>query len=183
MSDKRYAMAVDTHTCVGCTACVLACKSENAVPAGFARDWITTQVRGSFPNLDMIIQSERCNHCEDAPCVAVCPTGASYVGPGGTVLVEASKCTGCKACIAACPYDARFVDPSSGTIDKCTFCVHRMPEDGVHTTACQDVCPTRSIFFGDINDPDSEISRVLSEREHYTLIPEAGTKPRHYFLK
>jgi Fe-S-cluster-containing dehydrogenase component len=182
MSEKRYAMAIDTLTCVGCTACVSACKTENDVAPGFSRDWITTEVTGTFPNLDMTIHSARCNHCEDAPCVSVCPTGASYIGPGGIVLVDADKCTGCKACIAACPYDARFVDPRTGTIDKCTFCVHRI-ENGIPTTACQDVCPTRSIFFGDINDPTSEISRVLDEREHYTLLPEAGTKPRHYYLK
>jgi Fe-S-cluster-containing dehydrogenase component len=104
------------------------------------------------------------------------------VGPGGIVLVDADKCTGCKACIAACPYDARFVDPRTGTVDKCTFCVHRV-ENGIPTTACQEICPTESIYFGDVNDPDSEISRVLRTREHYTLLPEAGTTPRHYFLK
>ena len=178
----RYAMAVDTRTCVGCTACVIACKTENDLPDGYARNWITTEVRGTFPDLETQIRSERCNHCEDAPCVNACPTGSSYVGPGGIVLVDETKCSGCKACIAACPYDARFVDPRTGTVDKCTFCAHRL-EDGRTTTACQDVCPTGSIVFGDLDDPDSPISRALRERDHYTLLPGAGTTPRHYFLK
>jgi Fe-S-cluster-containing dehydrogenase component len=85
-------------------------------------------------------------------------------------------------CIAACPYDARYIDPNTGAVDKCTFCVHRI-ENGVPTTSCQDVCPTRSIVFGDLNDPNSEISRLLATREHYTLAPDAGTRPKHFFLK
>ncbi|MCK5447441.1 MAG: 4Fe-4S dicluster domain-containing protein, partial [Gemmatimonadetes bacterium] len=111
MSAVSYGMVVDTRTCVACAACVIACKTENDVAEGFSRDWIFTATSGSFPNLAMEIRSERCNHCEDAPCVSVCPTGASHYGPGGTVQVTESKCTGCKACIAACPYDARFIDP------------------------------------------------------------------------
>jgi len=182
MSAVRYGMAVDTVTCVGCTACVIACKTENDLPDGYARNWITTETTGTFPNLEMEIRSERCHHCDDAPCVTACPTGASYFGPGGVVLVDADKCTGCKACIAACPYGARFVDPRSGTVDKCTFCIHRI-ENGTPTTACQEVCPTESIHFGDLNDSDSDISRLLRERDWYTLLPEAGTKPKHYFLK
>ena len=182
MSRVRYAMAIDTHTCVGCTACVMACKTENNVADDFSRVWVTQDLKGIFPDLSLTIQSERCNHCEDAPCVSVCPTGATHVGPGGIVLVDEDKCTGCKACIAACPYGARFIDPRSGTADKCTFCAHRM-DDGVYTTACQDVCPTRSIHFGDMNDPDSDIARVLATRESYTLLPEAGTSPRIFYLK
>lgn len=182
MSAVRYGMALDTRTCVGCTACVTSCKNENDVAEGFSRDWITMTVTGEFPDLSMEIRSERCNHCADAPCVTVCPTGASYVGPGGTVLVDQPKCSGCKACITACPYGARFIDPRTGAIDKCTFCVHRI-ENGIPTTGCQAVCPTQSIYFGDLNDPDSEISRVLRRREHFTLLPAAGTRPRHYFLR
>ncbi len=178
----RYGMAIDTKSCVGCAACVIACKKENNVPNGHSRDWIFTSTIGSYPELSMTIESRRCNHCENAPCVTVCPTGASYVGPGGTILVNPDKCTGCKACIAACPYGARFVDPRTGSIDKCTFCLHRI-EDGLSTTACQEICPTSSIFFGDLSDPESEIAQVLAERDNYTLLPEAGTEPRHYFLK
>jgi Fe-S-cluster-containing dehydrogenase component len=83
--------------------------------------------------------------------------------------------------MAACPYGARFIDPDVGAIDKCTFCVHRV-ENGSPTTSCQEICPTGSIYFGDLNDPDSEVSRLLATRDHYVLKPEAGTKPRHFYL-
>jgi len=182
MSTPRYGMAVDTRTCVGCAACVIGCKTENDVAAGFTRDWIRTFVMGDFPDLSIAVHSERCNHCEDAPCVAVCPTGASHYGPGGTVQVNPDKCSGCKACIAACPYGARFIDPRTGAIDKCTFCMHRI-EAGIPTTSCQEICPTESIYFGDLDDPSTEISRALASREWYTLLPDAGTKPKHFYLK
>jgi Fe-S-cluster-containing dehydrogenase component len=178
---RRFAMAIDTRTCVGCAACVIACKTENRVADGVSRDWITTETTGTFPALAMTIRSERCNHCADAPCVSACPTGASYVGPGGIVLIDRDRCTGCKACLAACPYDARFIDPDTGAADKCTFCAHRVL-NGVPTTACQDVCPTASIHFGDLNDPASDVAQLLAARPHAGLRPEAGTRPMVFYL-
>jgi len=179
---KRYAMVIDTRTCVGCSACAIACKTENQVADGHSRVWIRTLTSGWYPALAMTVRSERCNQCTDAPCVRVCPTGASYYGPGGIVLVDPDKCTGCKACIAACPYGARFIDPATHTADKCTLCVHRLEND-VPTTACQEICPTESIHVGDLADPSSEVSRLLAERDHYTLEPEAGTRPNLFYLR
>ena len=180
MSKPRFAMTVDTRRCVGCNACVLACKAENDLPEHGFRDWIVTETRGKFPELRQEIRSERCNHCSNAPCVAACPTGASHVSDGGTVLVDPDKCTGCKACIAACPYGARYVHPEAGYVDKCTFCLHRVRR-GLEP-ACAAVCPTSALTFGDLEQPDSPVVARLRRRGHKTLKPEAGLDPNVYFL-
>jgi tetrathionate reductase subunit B len=173
---RRMVMVLDTRLCVGCSACVIACKGENAVPPGGFRDWVVTESRGSFPDLSLENRSERCNHCGFAPCIDNCPTGASYRAPDGSVQIDRVKCTGCKNCISACPYGARFVHPA-GFIDKCTFCAHRR---GI--TACQEVCPTGCIHFGDALDPGTEVSRLLAGRVSKVLLPEAGTRPQVYYL-
>ena len=176
----RYGMAIDTVRCVGCMDCVVACKTENEVPEGLCRDWIETEVAGTFPTLRLEIRSERCNHCDDPPCVGCCPTGASHVEPfGRLVLITPEQCIGCKACLAACPYDARFVHPQ-GYADKCTFCAHRVRE-GLDP-ACVAVCPTRCMHFGDLDDPHSEVSRLIASRRSHDLMPEAGTGPRIFYL-
>jgi len=179
MSDVRYAMVIDTRLCVSCKACVLACQAENDVPEGFCRDWLVEEVSGTFPDLSAENRSERCNHCSNAPCVSACPTGASHIADGGVVLVNHDKCTGCKACIGACPYDARYVHPD-GYVDKCTFCMHRV-KDG-RQPACVEVCPTACMYFGDLNDPKSDVARMLRTRKHKVLRPETGTDPNVFYL-
>lgn len=176
---KRYGMTVDTRRCVGCQTCVLACKAENDLPLEGYRDWLVFETRGVFPKLSQEIRSERCNHCSRPLCVAACPTGASNVGPGGSVQISRNKCTGCKACMAACPYNARYVHPN-GFVDKCTFCMHRVLKGQL--PACVDNCPAHALEFGDLADPDSRVSELLRTRNHKTLEPEKGLGPNLYFL-
>lgn len=179
MKKKQYTMTMDTIRCVGCSACVLSCKAENALPENGFRDWVVTETNGTFPHLAMEIRSERCNHCENTPCVTNCPTGASHIGQGHTVLVDYDMCTGCKACIAACPYNARYVH-EKGYVDKCTFCLHRV--DRGLQPACVTNCPTKALTFGDKNDPETEVARQLQTRQHKVLRKELGLRPNHYFL-
>ncbi len=175
----RYAMAIDTNKCVGCSDCVVACQTENNVPHGYCRDWIVESVSGTYPNLDLEFRSERCNHCDNAPCVRCCPTGASHIEQGGIVVVNHDECIGCGACIESCPYDARYPHPE-GFVDKCTFCIHRVGKG--QNPACVDVCPTSCLHFGDLDDPKSDVSMAIKNRSWKVLAPEAGTKPQLYFL-
>ena len=175
----RYAMAVDTRKCVGCSDCVVACQTENNVPMVFAANGLWKLWMAHILSLKWRSDRRRCNHCENAPCVRCCPTGASHIAEGGIVLVEHNECIGCGACIASCPYDARYPHPD-GYVDKCTFCDHRI-KNGM-SPACVAVCPTKCIYFGDLDDPNSDVSVVLKKRKSKTLIPEAGTDPQLYFL-
>jgi len=176
----RYGMTVDERLCVTCNACVIACKNENRVPDGEARCWTVQEERGTFPLLSLATRSERCNHCENAPCVSACPTGASFVADGGIVAVNHDKCIGCKACIVACPYEARYLHPD-GTVDKCSFCIHRVRAG--KEPACVAVCPTTALTFGDLDDPSSTVHRQLQRRQFVVSKPEEDTKPKLFFLR
>lgn len=176
----RYAMAIDLSLCVGCAACAVACKMENEVPPGVFNLWIREREIGTYPDLVVEFRPEQCLHCENPPCVPVCPTGASYQTHEGLVLVDPKKCIACGACIAACPYDARYLHPA-GYVSKCTFCAHRIEQGRL--PACVETCPTFCRTFGDLDDPESPVSRALREAERVDVLrPELGTKPKLFYL-
>jgi Fe-S-cluster-containing dehydrogenase component len=153
---------------------------ENNVPEGYFRTRVVEEVSGEFPNLRMELRPELCNHCDNPPCVYNCPTGASHKRPDGTVQIDRTKCVGCKACIAACPYDARYIHPNGGFADKCTFCEHRVKEG--KQPACVATCIGKSRIFGDLDDPNSEVHRLIKEYDARVLLKEAGTLPKVFYI-
>ena len=176
----RYAMAIDLSLCVGCAACAVACKMENEVPPGVFNLWIREREVGEYPNLVVEFRPEQCLHCENPPCVPVCPTGASYQTKDGLVLVDPKKCIACGACIAACPYDARYLHPA-GYVSKCTFCAHRLEKGKV--PACVETCPTYCRTFGELEGPESPVAKALKAAERVDVLrPEQGTRPKLFYL-
>ncbi len=177
---KRYGMVIDTRVCISCGNCVMGCKAENVVPEGLHRVWVVEEESGVFPHARLESRSERCNHCEDPPCVSSCPTGASFIFEGSNItLVNPDECTGCKSCVASCPYDARYIEPG-GYIGKCTFCVHKLGSG--EQPSCASVCPTDCIQFGDFNDPNSQVSRSVRTERTKVLHEAAGTNPNIYYI-
>jgi len=185
---KRYAMVIDLRRCIGCDACMVACKAEFDVPLGVFRTWVPYKVVGTYPNVKKQFLPRLCNHCDDPPCVRACPVEATFkVDDGGFVLQRYERCIGCKACMASCPYNARFMLPKHRTytditsvVDKCTFCFHRVTQNLV--PACVQTCIGRSRVFGDINDPKSEVSYLVSHMPTQVLRPEQGTKPHVFYI-
>lgn len=184
----RYGMVLDYKNCINCKACETACKEENGVLLGAEnhRIWIgMKEIEGEYPNLSIASNTfypSQCQHCDDAPCQEVCPTNATYYDKDGQVRIDDDKCILCSYCINACPYDARYVDDRTNTVDKCTFCTDTRLARGETTTACQNTCPTKVRIFGDLDDPNSEISQVLQNREHFALKSNLGTKPKLFYL-
>ncbi len=177
---KRWVLVVDSRKCINCKACVVACKAENGVPVGDSRNRVETETRGEFPKLSATFTPEQCNHCERPSCVRVCPTGASYRRSDGLVLVDAEDCIGCGYCIIACPYDARYFNREKRVVDKCTMCAHRI--DAGRSPACVETCPSKVRVFGDLEDPDSAVRRLLATRRHEVLKLQAGNEPRIFYL-
>jgi Fe-S-cluster-containing dehydrogenase component/formate-dependent nitrite reductase membrane component NrfD len=176
----RYGFVIDQTRCIGCHACTVACKEENGVPLGAFRTWVKYVEKGVFPDTRRHFAVLRCNHCDDAPCVAICPTVALHRRPDGIVDFDSARCIGCKGCMQACPYDALYIDPDTHTAAKCHFCAHRI--EVKLEPACVIVCPERAILAGDLDDPASEVARVIAREQVLVRKPEQGTKPKLYYI-
>ncbi|NMH97596.1 4Fe-4S dicluster domain-containing protein [Pseudonocardia acidicola] len=176
----RYGFAIDQRTCIGCHACTVACKTEHDIPVGQFRTWVKYVDQGTFPSSTRDFGVMRCNHCTDAPCVTICPTKALFTRADGIVDFDSDRCIGCKSCMQGCPYDAIYIDEDTHTAAKCNFCAHRVDE-GLEP-ACVVVCPTHSIWVGDLDDPASGIARLVAENPVSVRAPEQGTGPNVFYL-
>ncbi len=176
----NFAWVIDQTSCIGCHACTTACKAEHDVPLGVNRTWVKYVETGTFPATRRQIAVLRCNHCAEPPCVEVCPTRAMVQRPDGIVDFDTDRCIGCKACLQACPYDAIYIDPAEHVAEKCNFCAHRVDQGLL--PACVVVCPTESLLFGDLDDPASRVSRIVSSRPTTVRRPEQGTRPKAFYL-
>lgn len=174
---KKLIMIHDENLCIGCQACSVACRNENGVSSGVYRMQVHGKTSGVFPNLKLDYSRASCVMCEDSPCVDVCPTGASFKTKDGVTLIDERLCVSCKYCILACPYDARFVDPVTHAIGKCTFCYTNRTSKGLQP-ACVSVCPTDALTFGDVNDVNSEVSKLLAKTSVEYPKAYLNTKPR-----
>lgn len=203
----KYGMAIKLSRCMGCQTCTMACKMENNVPMGML--WNRVLVDGSdaldgatgeFPHLSRTYRPVACQHCENPACEKVCPTGATYKAEDGAVLIDYANCIGCRMCMAACPYNVRVFNWNSpvrdpefnygdkdvpvrgkGVMEKCTFCKERT--DRGQEPMCVVCCSQHARIFGDLDDPESEISKLVASGEATTLLPEFGTKPQVYYIK
>lgn len=216
---RRLAMVIDVGACIGCRKCVHACREENNIPDDTA--WIEvlefdkdvpfsavseverTEERVKFenpPRPGKWYLPYQCMQCDNPPCVKVCPTGATYKDEDGIIVVDYTKCIGCRFCMGACPYNARrfnWFDPKfeagrrlnpqvsvrpKGVVEKCTFCVQRVRR-GLKP-ACVEACPVGARHFGDLSDPNSEVSKILelSQGKVFRLLEEFGTSPQIYYI-
>lgn len=204
---KRLGLVIDLDVCVGCHACAVSCKEWNTggFPAPLSdSDPYGADVSGTWLNRvhsfevspgDMgdgasgqtVHFPKSCLHCDDAPCVTVCPTGASYKREeDGIVLVNEDACMGCGLCAWACPYGAREMDPAAGVMKKCTLCIDRIYNETLQeeerVPACVATCPTSARHFGDFADPQSKVSQLVAERGGYDLMPEMACRPTNKYL-
>ena len=176
---SRWIKVLDQSLCIGCHACTTVCKSENDVPLGVTRTYVKYVDVGTFPQARRAFQVTRCNQCDDAPCVAACPTSAMYARRDGIVDFDKRRCIGCKACMAACPYDAIFINPDDHSAEKCNFCAHRL--DVGLEPACVVVCPTQAIMVGDLHDPGSRAAALIQRQPVAVRRPEKETHPKVFY--
>ncbi len=202
---SRLGMVFDLKACIGCNACVVACKQENSLPDGVFFTRTLSHEYVEYPNVKRAYIPTICNQCEDAPCEKVCPSGATYTRADGIVMVNRESCIGCSSCAVACPYDMRtMLDQSmfdkglygkgeltpfeeqgygryiAGTSVKCDFCSQRV--DAGLDPACVSTCPTNARIFGDLDDPKSAPSVAIRERGGRQPLPEKNTRPKVYYV-
>ena len=176
----QYGFVIDQRKCIGCHACTVACKAENEVPVGKFRTWVKYVEKGTFPSVKRHFTVLRCNHCDAAPCVTICPVNALSKRPDAIVDLDRDQCIGCRACMQACPYDALYLNEETGTAEKCHYCAHRT-ERGLEP-ACVVVCPEQAIVAGDVADPETPISRLIAEQPVAQRKLEKGTRPRVWYV-
>jgi molybdopterin-containing oxidoreductase family iron-sulfur binding subunit len=197
----RYGMIIDLKKCIGCMACTIACKVENGTRPGIFWNMVKDQEFGTYPNVKRVFVPVQCFHCADPPCVKVCPTEASYQRPDGIVAIDYEKCIGCRYCLEACPYGARnfnehpegyfgkeltlseqivYAGHHLGVTEKCTFCLHRIQQGKL--PACVQTCIGQARIFGDLEDPESEISLIIKSKPVSQLKKELKTNPAIYYL-
>jgi molybdopterin-containing oxidoreductase family iron-sulfur binding subunit len=212
----RWGLAIEMKRCIGCNACVLACKAEHFVPPDIFWNRIIIGEKGKYPHVSKLIYSVRCNHCAEPKCVDVCPTGATQKREDGIVWVDDTKCVGCRYCMVACPYQMRsfyeheknyfpgqeltdhekigklLYPHEKGVVQKCVFCKERIDEglkkglkpgvDRDASPACQIICPTSAIHFGDLDDPNSEINVVIQVKKGHQFHEEFNTDPSIFYI-
>ena len=198
----RLGMVIDLKRCIGCFACQVACKAEHGTRPGTLWARVVKREYGTFPDVRRVSLPLLCMHCRKAPCLEVCPTGATRKRADGIVTIDAAKCVGCRYCMMVCPYgsrhyqdDARTYFPGqgpnpyeavayaqrpTGVVEKCDFCVERV-DHGLQP-ACVANCPTRARTFGDLHDRGSEVSRLIDERGAFRLREELETCPSVFYL-
>ena len=176
----KYGMVIDVSRCFYCKACIVACQLENHVPPHSYRNWIKSADETSS---QLHFQPGNCMQCDEPSCVAACPVaGATFKAKNGLVLIDPAVCINCGNCVPACPYGARFRHPLRHVADKCDFCQHRLKR-GLEP-ACVVVCPTRTRVFGDLNDPSSEVSRLVKQGGLVRIInPKVDTQPNIYYTE
>ena len=179
---ERDAMMIDLRGCIGCHTCSMACKAEYEVPLGCVRPWVKPIEKRRSPHVRKVYLPIFSNHCERAICTTVGPAKATYRRPEeGIVMVNPHRCIGFRYWMAACHYNVRFVSPRYKIVEKCDFCQKRLEQGQL--PACVEACPTQAMSFGDLNDPNADIARLISTSTVQVMKPEMGTYPQAYYVE